>query len=209
VVVQAPRQGEGKVTGGAGALATGFVVAGGRSQRMGRDKALLPWAGTTLLRHALFRLGSVCADVRILCGAEPRYTDFGVPVHTDVVKDAGPLGGVHAGLMNLGAPLGLFLGVDTPLIPPSLLGALVAAAEEYDAVVPVVAGHPEPLCAVYRGTCLEPVQRCLDGGGRKMTSFWPEIRVRTIGQEELAAYGNPPELFRNLNTPEDYRRLSP
>lgn len=188
--------------------ATAFVVAGGRSQRMGRDKALLPWAGTTLIRHALFRLQAVAGDVRILCGAEPRYADYGVPVHTDVVKDAGPLGGVHAGLLNLGAPLGLFLGVDTPFVPPALLGALLAAAEDYDAVVPVVAGRPEPLCAVYRRTCLEPVQRCLDTGGRKMTSFWPEIRVRTIGQDELAAFGDPVELFRNLNTPDEYRQLS-
>jgi len=187
--------------------ATGFVVAGGRSQRMGRDKALLPWAGTTLLRHALFRLQAVCGDVRILSGAEPRYTDYGVAVHTDVVPDAGPLGGVHAGLLNLRAPLGLFLGVDTPLIPAALLGALLAAADEYDAVVPVVGGRPEPLCAVYRNTCLEPVQRCLETGGRKMTSFWPEIRVRTLGHEELAAFGDPVELFRNLNTPEDYQRL--
>jgi molybdopterin-guanine dinucleotide biosynthesis protein A len=189
-------------------MATGFVVAGGRSERMGRDKALLPWAGATLLRHALFRLRAVCSDVRILCGAEPRYTDYGAPVHTDVVKDAGPLGGVHAGLLSLNAPLGLFLGVDTPLIPPALLGALLAAAEDYDAVVPVVGGHPEPLCAVYRSSCLEPVQRCLETGGRKMTSFWPEVRVRTVGQEELAAFGDPGELFRNLNTFEEYRRLS-
>jgi molybdopterin-guanine dinucleotide biosynthesis protein A len=188
--------------------ATGFVVAGGRSQRMGRDKALLPWAGTTLLRHALFRLQAVCGDVRILCGAEPRYTDYGVAVHTDALPDAGPLGGVHAGLLNLHAPLGLFLGVDTPLIPAALLGALLSAAEDYDAVVPVVGGRPEPLCAVYRGTCLEPVQRCLEAGGRKMTSFWPEVRVRTLGQEELAAFGDPAELFRNLNTPDEYRRLS-
>ena len=186
---------------------TGFVVAGGRSQRMGRDKALLPWAGTTLLRHALFRLRSVCGEVRILAGAQPRYTDYGADVLTDVVADAGPLGGVHAGLLSLGTPLGLFLGVDTPLIPSALLGALVAAADDYDAVVPVVGGRPEPLCAVYRSTCREPVQRCLESGARKMTSFWPEVRVRTIGEDELAAFGDPGTLFRNVNTPEDYARL--
>jgi molybdopterin-guanine dinucleotide biosynthesis protein A len=97
--------------------------------------------------------------------------------------------------------------VDTPLIPPALLGALLAAAEDYDAVVPVVGGRPEPLCAVYRSTCLDAVRRCLETGGRKMTSFWPEVRVRTVGQEELAAFGDPGDLFRNVNTPEDYDRL--
>jgi len=187
--------------------AVGFVVAGGRSERMGRDKALLPWAGSTLLEHALVRLRAVCTDVRILAGPEARYTEYGAAVHTDLVRDAGPLGGVHAGLQNLGAGFGLFLGVDTPLIPSALLGALVAGGAGFDAVVPVVGGRPEPLCAAYRASCLGPVQRRLEAGERKMTSFWPDIRVRTMGEEELAVFGDPEEMFRNLNTPEDYLRL--
>jgi molybdopterin-guanine dinucleotide biosynthesis protein A len=174
---------------------------------MGRDKALLPWAGATLLEHALVRLRAVCEDVRILAGADARYTGHGAAVLTDVVRDAGPLGGVHAGLLSLGTSLGVFLGVDTPLVPPALLRALLAAADGYDAVVPVVGGHPEPLCAVYRATCLEPVRLRLAAGERKMTSFWPDVRVRTLDREELAAFGEPAEMFRNLNTPEDYQRL--
>jgi molybdopterin-guanine dinucleotide biosynthesis protein A len=186
---------------------TGFAVAGGRSQRMGSDKALLPWAGTTLLEHTLARLRDVCAEVCILSGVQIRYANYGVPVHADVVPEAGPLGGVHAGLLNLRTPVGLFLAVDTPLIPPALLGALAAAAAGFDAVVPVVGGLPEPLCAVYRGTCLEPVRRRLEAGERKMTSFWPFIRVRTMAEDELAIFGDPTLMFRNLNTTEDYLRL--
>ena len=186
---------------------TGFAVAGGRSQRMGSDKALLPWAGTTLLEHTLARLRDVCAEVCILSGVQIRYASYGVPAHADLVPEAGPLGGVHAGLRNLGVSLGLFLGVDTPLVPSPLLRALVAAAAGFDAVVPVVGGRPEPLCAVYRGTCLAPVQRRLEAGERKMTSFWPDVRVRTMAEDELAIFGDPALMFRNLNTTEDYLRL--
>ena len=186
---------------------TGFAVAGGRSQRMGSDKALLAWAGTTLLEHTLARLREVCAEVCILSGVQIRYASYGVPAHADLVPEAGPLGGVHAGLRNLGVSLGLFLGVDTPLVPSPLLRALVAAAGGFDAVVPVVGGRPEPLCAVYRGTCLAPVQRRLEAGERKMTSFWPDVRVRTMAEDELAIFGDPALMFRNLNTTEDYLRL--
>ncbi|HVD78078.1 MAG TPA: molybdenum cofactor guanylyltransferase [Vicinamibacteria bacterium] len=186
---------------------TGFAVAGGRSQRMGSDKALLAWAGTTLLEHTLARLRDVCAEVCILSGVQIRYASYGVPAHADLVPEAGPLGGVHAGLRNLGVSLGLFLGVDTPLVPSPLLRALVAAAGGFDAVVPVVGGRPEPLCAVYRGTCLAPVQRRLEAGERKMTSFWPDVRVRTMAEDELASFGDPAVMFRNLNTTEDYLRL--
>jgi molybdenum cofactor guanylyltransferase len=185
----------------------GFAVAGGRSQRMGSDKALLPWAGTTLLEHTLARLREVCTEVCILSGVQIRYASYGVPAHADLVPEAGPLGGVHAGLRNLGVSLGLFLGVDTPLVPSPLLRALVAAAGGFDAVVPVVGGRPEPLCAVYRGTCLAPVQRRLEAGERKMTSFWPDVRVRTMAEDELAIFGDPAVMFRNLNTTEDYLRL--
>jgi len=190
----------------ASTTATGFVVAGGRSERMGRDKALLPWADGTLLDHALRRLRSVCPEVRILSGAEPRYADRGVAVHTDVVADAGPLGGIHAGLSSLTDPLGLFLGVDVPLVPAALLTALVAAAEGSDAVVPVLAGRPEPLCAVYTAACRGPVGRAVREGRLKMTAFWPDVRVRVVPPEELRAFGDPSSLFRNLNTPEDYER---
>jgi molybdopterin-guanine dinucleotide biosynthesis protein A len=189
----------------ASAGATGFVVAGGRSERMGRDKALLPWGEGTLLDHALARLREVCRDVRILSGAEPRYAGRGAVVHVDAVRHAGPLGGIHAGLLHLTAPLALFLAVDVPFVPPAVLAALLATAEAEgsDAVVPVVGGHPEPLCAVYRRTCLKAVRERLEAGERKMTSFWPDVRVRTVAEEEIAAFGDPREMFRNLNSPED------
>jgi molybdopterin-guanine dinucleotide biosynthesis protein A len=190
-----------------GVEVTGFAVAGGRSQRMGSDKALLPWAGTTLLEHTLARLREVCAEVCILSGAQIRYSSYGAPVHPDRVPEAGPLGGIHAGLLNLGVPVGLFLGVDMPLVPSPLLRALVGAAGGFDAVVPVVGGRPEPLCAVYRGNCLAPVQRRLEAGERKMTSFWADVRVRTMAEDELAIFGDPVVMFRNLNTTEDYLRL--
>jgi molybdopterin-guanine dinucleotide biosynthesis protein A len=189
------------------ATATGFVVAGGRSERMGQDKALLPWPDGTLLDHALRRLRAVCREVRILSGPQSRYADRGVSVLTDALPDAGPLAGIHAGLLSLTDPLGLFLGVDVPLVPPALLTALLAAADGSDAVVPLVAGHPEPLCAVYRRTCVDAVGRVLEAGERKMTSFWPDVRVRTLAEPELAPFGDPIEMFRNVNTPDDYRRV--
>ena len=171
---------------------------------MGRDKALLPWGDRTLLDHAIDRLHRVTDDVRVLCGPTPRYESHGVPVVPDVVKDGGALGGVLSGLMTLDRPLGLFLAVDLPAAPVALLEALVAAAPGFDAVVPVGPRGPEPLCAVYAGACLEPIRRRLAAGEAKMTSFWPEVRVLEWGPAEIARYGEPADLFANLNLPDDY-----
>lgn len=185
----------------------GFVVAGGSSRRMGRDKALLAWGETTLLDHALERLRSVCGSVRILSGVEARYADRDVPVDVDAVAGAGPLGGVLTGLLQLGpSALGLFLAVDVPFASVPLLRRLVELAEDNDAAVPVGADGPHPLCAAYRGTCLEPIRRRLEAGERRMTCFWPDVRVREVGAAELSAFGDADVLLRNLNTTADYER---
>jgi len=176
---------------------------------MGSDKALLAWEGTDLLGHTLDRLRAACPHVRILSGSERRYADRGVPVVLDRTMDAGSLGGVVAGLEAADGP-GLFLGLDLPFVPASLLAHLVALAEGADAVVPVSPSGPEPLCAVYGPACLLPARRCVAEGRLKMTAFWPDVRVRRVEAAELAAFGDPGHLFRNLNTPDDYeaaRRL--
>jgi molybdenum cofactor guanylyltransferase len=147
----------------------------------------------------------VCADVCILSGEEPRWADRGVPVVVDAVAGAGPLGALHAALTRV-APedAALLLGVDLPLVPSELLAWLVDESTQDDALVPVTSSGPEPLCAVYRGRCLPAVARRLELGDRRMTSFWPDVRVRQVGEGELARFGDPARLFRNLNTPEDY-----
>lgn len=184
--------------------AIGFVVAGGESRRMGHDKALLRWDTATLLDHTIDRLRRVCHEVRILSGPEPRYADRGLPVDVDRASNVGPLAGLYTGLLRLDESPGLFLAVDLPRVPVALLERLVALALGHDAVVPVSPGGPEPLCAVYAAACAAPVRRCLDSGHFKMTSFWPDVRVRQVGGPELAAFGDPAEMFRNVNTPEDY-----
>jgi len=184
----------------------GFAVAGGRSQRMGRDKALLPWGETDLLGHALARLRTVTDDVRILSGPERRFSDRGVPVEVDPAPDLGPLGGLVAALDAASGVDVLLLGIDLPLIPSGLLARLVQLMPGFDTVVPVSARGPEPVCALYGAACREPVQRRVSAGELKMTAFWPDVRVLELGPSELGAFGDPEELFLNVNAPEDYAR---
>lgn len=192
--------------------AVGFAVAGGRSARMGRDKATLCWGAGDLLDHAVQRLSSVTGDVRILCGPEPRHADRGRVIAVDAVRDVGAVAALLTALRELPRDgLALVLAVDLPLVPPDLLRALLALAPGYDAVVPVSAQGPEPFCAVYGPACREAVERAVAGGRLKMTAFWPDVRVREVGLAELRPFGDPAELFRNLNTPEEYedaRRLA-
>ena len=186
------------------AEAIGFVVAGGRSTRMGRDKALLPWGGTTLLDHAIGRMREVCADVRVLSGPDPRYADRGLPVHTDAAAGAGPLAGLATALAVAWPRPALLLGVDMPFVTPELLRHLAGALAGWDAAVPALEGGPEPLCAAYAAACLEPVRAALAAGEHRMTAFWDAVRVRALSAADLEGLGDPQRLFRNLNAPSDY-----
>ncbi len=110
------------------------------------------------------------------------------------------------GLTLLEQGPGLFLAVDLPLVPVSLLGHLLALLEGHDAVVPVSSAGPEPLCAVYSRACAKPIRARIDGGERKMTCFWPDVRVREVASAELSSFGDPETLFLNANAPDEYER---
>jgi molybdopterin-guanine dinucleotide biosynthesis protein A len=193
VVVQAARL----------SLPIGFVAAGGRSRRMGTDKALLPWSGSTLLDHALARLRAVTPDVRILSGSQPRYRERGVPLVLDGVPDAGPLGGLDAALAAAAGRPVLLLAVDLPFVTTAVLERLLEGLEGWDAAVPVLHGRPEPLCAVYGPACREAVRDRLQAGERRMTAFFEDVRIHALTEQALEGLGDIVSLFRNLNSPED------
>jgi molybdopterin-guanine dinucleotide biosynthesis protein A len=184
--------------------AVGFAVAGGASRRMGRDKALLPWAGEDLLGHTLSRLRAVVSAVRIVSGPGVRHAERGVPVDTDA--GTGALGGVLAGLSAAGGRAALVLAVDLPLVPTALLARLLERAHGVDAVVPISPRGAEPLCALYGPACLEPIRRRAERGDLKMSAFWRDVRVRRLEPGEIADLGDPELLFLNVNTPSDFER---
>jgi molybdopterin-guanine dinucleotide biosynthesis protein A len=185
----------------------GFVLAGGHSRRMGRDKALLPWDGTTLLDHAVARVrAATAAPPTVLSGRELRYQDRGLRALADEEPGRGALGGVLTGLARMTADAGLFLAVDLPIVPEALLRHLVARAEGADAVVAFSPAGAEPLCAVYAKSCEPAIRACMASGELEMTSFWRHVAVRALYPEAIARFGDPERLFRNLNAAADYER---
>lgn len=130
-----------------------LLLAGGRSRRMGRDKALLPHPETgvaLLTRQAAVLRAAGCSEVLLAAPAERAYALPGARRIDDAALDRGPLGGLVAGLAAAESPLVLVLAVDLPRVDAELLRSLVANATTDRGVVPLDAeGRPEPLCAVY------------------------------------------------------------
>lgn len=200
-------------------LIGGVLVCGGRSLRMGEDKARLRLDGRSLLERAAATLGEVCQPVVLACGSGPRYGDLGLPLVLDAQPDAGPLAGVVAGLEALETRRALVIACDMPRLSRIVFDALLARAEEgdLDACFLAGVGGLEPLCAVYSRRCLPAMKRSLAAGQRRVTAFLelePEfqalaggpLRVGRLELAELARAELAQELVTNLNTPEDLER---
>jgi molybdopterin-guanine dinucleotide biosynthesis protein A len=185
----------------------GFVLAGGKSSRMGADKAFLDFGGQTLLERALTSMGAVC-DRTAIVGDPARFAKFESPkyaVVADIFPGCGPLGGIHAALVHSSAPLNLMLAVDMPFVSSELLAFLFAAAENSDATitVPRTIRGLQPLCAVYRRDFCTIAEQALRAGKYKIDAAFVDVIVRVIEESELAAAGFSEQTFFNVNTPQD------
>jgi len=157
----------------------GFVLVGGASSRMGRDKALLPYEGTVLAERIAREVEAVAGAV-ILVGPPERYQHLGRRVVPDLRPGNGPLGGVEAALTASAADWNLIVACDMPRVTAALLGELMERAERSaaDCLVPFSApGRPEALCAVYHRRCLRAVTAALDANLRKVSDWLAMLRV--------------------------------
>jgi molybdopterin-guanine dinucleotide biosynthesis protein len=181
---------------------TGVVLTGGKSRRMGTDKALLPVGGRPLYRIALDALREVTPNLLLAGGPAERFAGIGVPLVEDVFPGSS-LGGLHGALSAAATPFIFALACDMPSPSPALIRRLLALREGYDVVIPRSGRRVEPLCAAYSRACIAPMERLLREGGHRIVDFFPEVRVRFV-DEERAAGGDP---FANLNTPEELDRF--
>ena len=185
---------------------TGHVLAGGRSARMGRDKALLEIGGQPLILSAVNLLKALTDRVVILGPAE-RYGFLDVPVLPDLVPSRGPLSAIYTGLEHSERAVNLFLACDMPLMEESFLRLLVERAPLADAVLMRLDdGSLEPLCAIYNRSCLAAVKANYERRRFKLSDLFPELRTRYLGEADLQDLGLDRGIFTNLNTPGDLER---
>jgi molybdenum cofactor guanylyltransferase len=185
----------------------GFVLAGGKSARMGADKALLLLDGENLLQRALRTVAAVVPNPTIV-GDPVRYASFGEVIE-DRIPGCGPLGGIHAAMYNTGSDRNLVLSVDMPLMTAEFLGWLLEQSVNGTqfATLPRPAGRTQPLCAVYRREMLPTIEQALAAREYKVDRVFTQVPTRYLSDSEIRAAGFSEEIFLNVNTPEDFELL--
>ncbi|HKI36175.1 MAG TPA: molybdenum cofactor guanylyltransferase [Gemmataceae bacterium] len=186
----------------------GIVLCGGRSQRMGRPKAWLPFAGEIMLPRVVRLLGEVVAPVVVVAAPDQDVPPLpaGVEVVRDEEKGRGPLQGLAAGLAALAgrADAAYLSSCDVPFLRPAFVRRLVDLLGDSAICVPRVGDYHHPLAALYRLEVTEAVARLLAEDRLRPFFLFEAVRTRVVGAEELADVDPTFQTLRNLNTPEEY-----
>ena len=185
--------------------ATAVILAGGKSARMGCDKAFLTVGRQCMIQRVAGLLKAVFAEVLIAGGSVEAEEQTGLRVVGDQIPGSGPLGGIHAGLTAAVNPLSLVVACDMPFISPDLAGLLVERAEGHDAAVPRHGVYLEPLFAVYRKTCIPAIEESLLSLRYKVGGFYSRVRVSYVNETDWRPLTGPGEVFFNVNTPQDLK----
>lgn len=185
-----------------------FILAGGKSTRMGTDKAFVTLEGRTLLARALDIARSVTPNLSIV-GDPAKFAAY-APVIEDIFPNCGPLAGIHAALRSTSTDLNLILAVDVPFVTTAFLEYLLERARRNPAVVTVAqtGGGYQPLSAIYRRQFADLADKALRAGRYKIDSLFASTNTQTIPEEELKAAGFSLTMFRNLNTVEELTKVS-
>lgn len=184
---------------------TAVVLAGGKSSRMGKNKALLPLFDKTNIENIVEKCKNVASEVIVVTNDFSQYQFLNLPLVEDTYKNSGPLAGLEAGLRAAKYERVVVVACDMPFVQSEIITILVESLATYDAVVPRINGELHPLFAAYRQSCLVPIQACLQENKRRIIAFYDDVKVNYITENDLLS--DDPDIkrvFFNMNNPEEY-----
>jgi molybdenum cofactor guanylyltransferase len=182
---------------------TGIILAGGRSARMGENKAFIEIEGVPIITRVHRILSRLFQEVIIVANEEELFRHFDATVYRDLVPERGALGGLYTGLFYSSFPYSFCVGCDMPFLKESVITHLMKHALYEDAIVPRTKDGLQPLHAIYSKNCLEPIRRTMEQGKYKITDFFPRVKVRIIEEDEFSPLDPSQDSFININTPEE------
>ena len=193
---------------------TGVILAGGKSRRMGENKALMQLGDDSLIGHVIHRMHRVTDELLLITNSPTEYRHLGVSMHGDIFPDTGALGGIYTGLTHASHDAVLCVACDSPFLEPKLLTYLVSILGEYDAVMPETFAHHEDttqitlqtLCAAYSKKCLPIIASMLRESELRVHALQERAHIKHVSPKIWQEFDPEGMSFFNINTPEDFER---
>ena len=198
---------------------TGVILAGGKSRRMGQNKALIQLGSDTLIGHVIDRMRLVTDELLLITNTPAEYVHLGVSMYDDIIPDTGTLGGIYTGLTYASYDAVLCVGCDSPFLVPNLLTYLVSVLGEHDAVMPYTYKEIpadstdtqiilQTLCAAYAKRCLPIIELMLHKSELRVHALAEHAHVQRVPPEVWQVFDAEGVSFFNINTPEDFERAN-
>ncbi|HEX2991014.1 MAG TPA: molybdenum cofactor guanylyltransferase [Anaerolineales bacterium] len=188
-------------------MLTVCIQAGGRSSRMGEDKALKPFLGRPLIQRVVDRLSPVADEVIVTTNRPEDYAFLGLRLLPDLKPDRGPLGGLYTAIASASHPLVAVVACDMPFASALLIeaSARLMDREEADVIIARTEEGYEPFHALYRReTCLPAIEAAIQADQWKVIAWFPHVKVRILTTDEIQQYDPAGLAFWNVNTPEEF-----
>ena len=186
----------------------GIVLCGGHSRRMGSPKFALPFGPVSMLEHMVDRLGQSLAPVVVVAAPEQTLPELpaDILVARDIHTDAGPLAGIHTGLVAMAphADIAYVTACDAPFLRTALVHEMVSRLGSADMAIPKDGDYHHPLAAVYRTSLSVVIDRLLQSGARRPLALFDQACVNEVDVDSLRKVDPSLESFRNLNCPDEY-----
>lgn len=187
--------------------ATGIILAGGKSSRMGGDKAFTLLSGRPLVEIVINKLSPLFKDLIIITNKPFLYKKYGLRTKDDILKDRGPLGGIYTGLLSSYNMYNFIVACDMPFINQDLTRYMLGKTDGYDATIAEYNGRLQPLSAVYSKGCMKLAKKLLSENNLKLTDFLKHLKIRIIDENEVRRFDAEGLSFTNINTKKDFQCL--
>jgi molybdopterin-guanine dinucleotide biosynthesis protein A len=188
---------------------TSIILAGGKSSRLGRNKALQVIEGKSLIQWVIDRLASLSTEIIIATAqgeAIPCSSTVKIKTVADIYPGKGPLGGIHVGLTASSSPQAIVASCDIPFVSVGLLKYMTQICSAFDIVIPRIKDEIEPLCAVYSKNCLAPIQELLEQDERQIRKLFSMVKAKYVEEDEINSFDPEHLSFFNINNQDDLDR---
>ena len=183
---------------------TGAILAGGKSRRMGRNKALLPLGGKPVVQRLVVQFEEMFEETMLIANDPELYQVYSSKIVPDIFPGKGPLAGLHAALNGAKNDWVFLTACDTAFVQTEVVMGMAELRKGTDAVLAETEDGLQPLNAFYSRRCLPFIENRLRTGKFKMISFHSDVKIRIVQPLELPQWDPDTRTFWNMNTPEDY-----
>ncbi len=182
---------------------TGIILSGGKSFRMGENKAFIKIEGAPIIQRIQTLFERLFDEIIIVTHEKDLFSNLRAKIYSDLIPHQGALGGLYTGLFFSSFPFSFCVACDMPFLNESVIKYLIKNIENSDIVIPKTRDGLHPLHAIYSKKCIDPIKKMMDHGKYRIVDFYPMVKVKIIDENEFFSLDPNRESFINVNTPEE------